>query len=115
MRGDFSTVLLLLGGIFRGAFDHEGRLRAPAEVDPVPGERSACPCIGVLNVHGHVPAVGVDDVLRTLMLDPQTSGGLLVGVPEAHAGAWDRACAAHGVSATRIGEVTEGQGVIVTA
>ena len=58
---------------------------------------------------------GVDDALRTLLLDPQTSGGLLVGVPAAHADAWDRARAAHGVSATRIGEVTEGQGVIVTA
>src|SRR5881227_763478 len=28
---------------------------------------------------------GVDDALRTLILDPQTSGGLLVGVPPAHA------------------------------
>ena len=64
---------------------------------------------------GRVRFDGVDDVLRTLLLDPQTSGGLLMGVPEAHAGAWDQACAAHGVSATRIGEVTEGQGVIVTA
>ena len=58
---------------------------------------------------------GVEDVLRTLLLDPQTSGGLLVGVPAAHADAWEQACAGHGVSATRIGEVTEGQGVIVTA
>jgi selenide,water dikinase len=58
---------------------------------------------------------GVDDELRTLLLDPQTSGGLLVGVPAAHAGRWDRARETHGVSATRIGEVTEGQGVIVTA
>jgi selenide,water dikinase len=64
---------------------------------------------------GRVRLDGVDDALRTLLLDPQTSGGLLVGVPAAHAGAWDQACAAHGVSATRIGEVTEGQGVIVTA
>jgi len=58
---------------------------------------------------------GVDDDLRTLMLDPQTSGGLLVGVPAAHAEAWDRALGVHGVTATRIGEVTEGQGVIVAA
>jgi selenide, water dikinase len=64
---------------------------------------------------GRVRFDGVDDALRTLLLDPQTSGGLLVGVPAAHAGAWDQACAAHGVSATRIGEVTAGQGVIVTA
>jgi selenide,water dikinase len=58
---------------------------------------------------------GVDDTLRTLLLDPQTSGGLLVGVPAAHGEQWERARLAHGVSATRIGEVTEGQGVIVTA
>src|SRR5687767_10488465 len=57
----------------------------------------------------------VDEVLRTLLLDPQTSGGLLVGVPAAHADAWERERAAHGVLAARIGEVTEGQGVIVAA
>jgi selenide,water dikinase len=64
---------------------------------------------------GRVRFEGVEDDLRTLLLDPQTSGGLLIGVPAAHAGAWERALAAHSVFATRIGEVTEGQGVIVTA
>jgi selenide,water dikinase len=64
---------------------------------------------------GRVRFDGVDDVLRTLLLDPQTSGGLLIGVPAQHADAWERARAAHGVTAVRIGEVTEGQGVIVTA
>jgi selenide,water dikinase len=52
---------------------------------------------------------GVDDALRTLILDPQTSGGLLVGVPTAHAEAWQRACAAKGVKATQIGEVVAGE------
>jgi selenide,water dikinase len=64
---------------------------------------------------GRVRFDGVDDVLRTLLLDPQTSGGLLVGVPAAHADAWERARAANSVSALRIGEVTEGTGVIVAA
>lgn len=64
---------------------------------------------------GRVRFDGVDDLLRTLMLDPQTSGGLLVGVPAAHAEAWERARAANGVSAARIGEVTEGEGVIFEA
>jgi selenide,water dikinase len=64
---------------------------------------------------GRVRFDGVDDALRTLLLDPQTSGGLLVGVPAAHADAWERARAKHGVSATRVGDVTEGQGVIVGA
>ena len=51
---------------------------------------------------------GVDDVIRTLILDPQTSGGLLVGVPTAHAEAWERASAARGVMPTQIGEVLAG-------
>src|SRR2546425_1169460 len=55
----------------------------------------------------------VDDALRTLILDPQTSGGLLVGVPSAHAEAWRRACSARGVRPIQIGEVIEGSGVIV--
>ncbi len=57
---------------------------------------------------------GVDDALRTLLLDPQTSGGLLIGVPPAHAAAWQRACAAKGVLPVEVGEVTAGNaGVIV--
>ncbi len=56
---------------------------------------------------------GVDPTLRTLLLDPQTSGGLLVGVPRAHADAWQRACATHGVQAALIGEVLAGSGVTV--
>jgi selenide,water dikinase len=64
---------------------------------------------------GRVQFDGVDDVLRTLLLDPQTSGGLLIGVPAVHSADWERERAAHGVSAVRIGEVTEGQGVIVGA
>ena len=56
----------------------------------------------------------VDDVLRTLLLDPQTSGGLLVGVPSAHADAWQRACAARGVRPVQIGEViASSAGVVV--
>jgi len=56
----------------------------------------------------------VDGALRTLLLDPQTSGGLLVGVPAAHAAAWQAACAAKGVRPIQIGEVTSGSGVTVT-
>ncbi len=54
---------------------------------------------------------GVDEVLRTLALDPQTSGGLLVGVPAAAASAWDEARRRNGVEAWRIGEVVDGRGV----
>jgi selenophosphate synthase len=47
------------------------------------------------------------------MLDPQTSGGLLVGVPGAHADAWRRACDKQAVRAVKIGEVRTGSGVTV--
>jgi selenophosphate synthase len=56
-----------------------------------------------------------DEELRVLALDPQTSGGLVVGVPQQHDADWQRALAAHRVSATRIGDVVGGSGVTVTA
>jgi selenide,water dikinase len=56
---------------------------------------------------------GVDEVLRTLILDPQTSGGLLVGVPMAHAEAWQRGCSTRSADAVQIGEVIAGTGVAI--
>ena len=56
---------------------------------------------------------GIDDATRRLMLDPQTSGGLLVGVPAAHASAWDRARETYAVQAWRIGEAVAGEGVAI--
>jgi selenide,water dikinase len=56
---------------------------------------------------------GIDEALQVLLLDPQTSGGLLVGVPPAHAEAWRRAYTERGVQATQVGEVVAGSGVIV--
>ena len=56
-----------------------------------------------------------DEALRTLALDPQTSGGLLLGVPAQHAKAWDEARGKHGVSASLIGEVVAGSGVTIAA
>jgi selenide,water dikinase len=64
---------------------------------------------------GRVRMDGSDEALRTLALDPQTSGGLLVGVAPQHADAWDRARRAQGVDAVRIGEVVTGAGVTITA
>ncbi|MGH2500765.1 MAG: selenide, water dikinase SelD, partial [Candidatus Limnocylindria bacterium] len=40
---------------------------------------------------GRVVCEATDAATEALALDPQTSGGLLVGVPEAHADAWRRA------------------------
>jgi len=64
---------------------------------------------------GRVRIEGADEALRTLALDPQTSGGLLVGVPPQHAEAWDRARRKHGVEAVRIGDVVAGTGVTIVA
>ena len=64
---------------------------------------------------GRVDLQGIDDATERLLVDPQTSGGLLVGVPAAHAAAWTRSCEERGVTAWRIGEVVEGAGVSVTA
>jgi len=58
---------------------------------------------------------GIDAATERLLVDPQTSGGLLVGVPAAHAAAWTRSCEERGVTAWRIGEAVEGAGVSVTA
>ena len=55
----------------------------------------------------------VGGATQRLMLDPQTSGGLLIGVPAAHAGAWDRERERHGVEAWPIGTVVAGSGVAV--
>jgi len=63
---------------------------------------------------GHVRFAGsVDDATRRLMLDPQTSGGLLLGIPAAHADRWADACERHGVAAWKVGEVITGRGVAV--
>jgi selenide, water dikinase len=54
-----------------------------------------------------------DGALRTLALDPQTSGGLFLGVPAQHADAWSRAMKTHKVEASRVGEVVAGSGVTI--
>ena len=56
---------------------------------------------------------GLAAPIRRLLLDPQTSGGLLLGVPAAHAAAWDRERERHGVTAWPIGRVGPGSGVAV--
>jgi selenide,water dikinase len=62
---------------------------------------------------GRVTVELEDEALGILALDPQTSGGLLVGVPQQHAGAWTRAMKTHAVEAVRIGEVVAGSGVTI--
>lgn len=55
----------------------------------------------------------LDEATRRLMLDPQTSGGLLIGVSAGHADAWDRERERLGVTAWPVGQVIAGTGVAV--
>ena len=64
---------------------------------------------------GLVRVDGLDEATTLLMIDPQTSGGLLLGVPRAHQDAFERECASRGVRAWKIGEAVEGNGVVITA
>ena len=65
-------------------------------------------------LEGRVTAdgVGLDDLLP--LYDPQTSGGLLVTVPEERATAYARSLEAHGTLGAVVGEIVEGSGVRVT-
>ncbi len=56
----------------------------------------------------------IPNALRDVLLDPQTSGGLLVAVPSAAATRFEREAAARGVVAVRIGEAVAGSGVSVS-
>lgn len=50
---------------------------------------------------------GIDELDKLILADPQTSGGLLMSVPEEKGGAAVNALLASGVAAARIGEVVE--------
>jgi selenide,water dikinase len=56
---------------------------------------------------------GVDDELVTLLLDPQTSGGLFAAVPPDRIAGLEAAMADRGLSLWRVGLVREGGGVMV--
>jgi len=64
----------------------------------------------------HAPvelSAAVDPTIVQLLFDPQTSGGLLIGVSPADAAALESAFADHGVLAAAIGEVIAGSGIDV--
>ena len=60
------------------------------------------------HVQGDVPRD-----LMTLLFDPQTSGGLLAAVPEDRTAAVQSALLDQGVQSWEVGEVVEGQGIVV--
>lgn len=64
---------------------------------------------------GRVTFEGVGQELRDVLIDPQTSGGLLVAAPRDVAARFERESERRGVSATRVGEVASGSGVRVVA
>ena len=57
---------------------------------------------------------GVDPDELLVLYDPQTSGGLLVAVPEERASAFVDALKRHGTFSAVVGEVVEGQTITVT-
>jgi selenide,water dikinase len=59
------------------------------------------------------PGAHVDETLRTLLYDPQTSGGLLIAVPRSHAGSLVVELRASGYPAAEIGRVIEGDSKII--
>jgi selenide, water dikinase len=89
------------------------RLRAPA----VPLLTGALECVRAGHIPGGLKANrefaeclvgyddGIPDDLRTMLFDPQTAGGLLIAVAPDDAADLQRALAAAGVPAARIGEV----------
>jgi selenide,water dikinase len=87
-----------------------------AEVPLLPGAREAAgagaiPGGLVANREWATPRTtltGVDPVMADLLVDPQTSGGLLVAVPAAKLSALLAACARRGVGARTVGRVTPG-------
>jgi selenide,water dikinase len=56
--------------------------------------------------------VGAEDLLP--LFDPQTSGGLLVAVPQERSEEFVRSLEKHGAAAAVVGEVVEGSGIRVT-
>ena len=61
----------------------------------------------------HVEADGVADELLALAYDPQTAGGLLVSLPAEKAAVLRAAFAAEKLYLCRVGDVTEGAGVVL--
>lgn len=55
----------------------------------------------------------INEVQELLLFDPQTSGGLLIGVPAEQSEAFDAAAKAENIPMWKIGEVQEGSGIIV--
>ena len=95
-----------------------------SEVPPLPGAREYADqgaIAGGLHRNrayytSHAPvdlSADVDPTIVQLLFDPQTSGGLLIGVSPTDAAALESAFADHGVMATEIGEVVAGSGIDV--
>ncbi len=94
------------------------RREVPVWERAVPLAAAGCYPGGLKNnreyLEGRVISDGVtgDDLLP--LYDPQTSGGLLVAVPEEQAEKFARSLEEHGTSGVVVGEVVQGSGVRVT-
>ena len=59
-------------------------------------------------------AAPIEEALRLLLYDPQTSGGLLIALPAAAATVLQASCVEAGELCVAIGTVVEGEGIVVT-
>jgi len=58
-------------------------------------------------------APGIEEELQLLLFTPETSGGLLIALPQANAGSFFQMCRERGQACWQVGEVTQGAGVEV--
>lgn len=61
----------------------------------------------------HVTFTGQEKEMQALLFTPETSGGLLIALPPAEADRLESLCHQAGQSVWRIGEVVDGEGIIV--
>jgi selenide,water dikinase len=61
----------------------------------------------------HVSFNGLTDEMQLLLFTPETSGGLLIALPPAEADRLEALCGEAGQPVWRVGEVVEGQGIMV--
>lgn len=62
---------------------------------------------------GVTSKIAIPDWHRALLFGPETSGGLLIGVDEQIAARFEAECGSRNVDIWRIGEVSEGRGIVL--
>ena len=80
-----------------------------ADLDLFPGGA----CNNQRAYQDHVSFNGLTEEMQLLLFTPETSGGLLIALPPAEADRLEARCGEAGQPVWRVGEVVEGQGIMV--